>query len=36
VLNQFVKAGWIAKSYGHLRLLDVKALGEFAYLGDEE
>lgn len=36
VLNQFVKAGWIVKSYGHLRLLDVKALGEFAYLGDEE
>ena len=36
VLSQFVKAGWIAKSYGHLRLLDVKALGEFAYLGDEE
>jgi CRP/FNR family transcriptional regulator, cyclic AMP receptor protein len=35
VLNQFVKAGWIAKSYGHLRLLDVKALGDFAYLGDD-
>jgi CRP/FNR family transcriptional regulator, cyclic AMP receptor protein len=36
VLNQFVKAGWIVKSYGHLRLLDVNALEDFAYLGGDQ
>lgn len=31
VLGQFTRRGWIAKSYNHLRLLDVPALSDFAY-----
>lgn len=33
-LGQFTRAGWIAKNYSHIRILDVAALSGFAYKGD--
>ena len=34
LLGQFAAKGWIAKSYGRLRLLDVQALSDFAFADD--
>jgi CRP/FNR family transcriptional regulator, cyclic AMP receptor protein len=36
VLGKFAKAGWIATSYGHIRLVDIEALTTFAYSEGEE
>lgn len=36
VLSSFTKSGWIATTYGYLRLLDVNALTDFAYSTDED